>query len=95
MNSGDSYTDTGFDINGVQPSSVDALGNPEYGTSIGPTCKVLSHPRKQNFPDRNLLQPKGLSAEDRISLIFLLPTTTIHWSCHTISLPAEPLSQIL
>ncbi|CAF9913776.1 MAG: hypothetical protein HETSPECPRED_001657 [Heterodermia speciosa] len=36
---GDSYTDTGFDINGVQPSPVNALGNPEYGTSIGPTSK--------------------------------------------------------
>ena len=41
VNSGDSYTDTGFDINGVQPSSVDALGNPPYGTSNGPTCKFL------------------------------------------------------
>ncbi|KAG7007884.1 hypothetical protein G7Y79_00008g025220 [Physcia stellaris] len=35
--SGDSYTDTGFNINGVQPSSVDALGNPEYGTAFSDT----------------------------------------------------------
>ena len=28
--SGDSYTDTGFDINGVQPSAENPLGNPPY-----------------------------------------------------------------
>ena len=57
--SGDSYTDTGFDINGIQPSSVDALGNPEYGTSVGPTCKALGHARKEMFADRNPLAAKG------------------------------------
>lgn len=30
MTSGDSYTDTGFDINGIQPSPNNPLGNPAY-----------------------------------------------------------------
>ena len=30
MTSGDSYTDTGFDINGAQPSAENPLGNPAY-----------------------------------------------------------------
>ena len=30
VTSGDSYTDTGFDINGAQPSSDNPLGNPAY-----------------------------------------------------------------
>ena len=30
MSSGDSYTDTGFDINGAQPSTDNPLGNPAY-----------------------------------------------------------------
>lgn len=30
ITSGDSYTDTGFDINGTQPSPNNPLGNPAY-----------------------------------------------------------------
>ena len=30
VTSGDSYTDTGFDINGAQPSVENPLGNPAY-----------------------------------------------------------------
>lgn len=30
MTSGDSYTDTGFDIQGAQPSADNPLGNPAY-----------------------------------------------------------------
>lgn len=33
---GASYTDTGFDINGTQPSAASPLGNPAYGTFENP-----------------------------------------------------------